>query len=83
MIEILAQITAYKTAKRQGFCAGIILWDDVVMEAAPVVHFMKKRKFSRDEVRDYCAQRGWRVKVIHELKREAPSPQYYERQKRK
>jgi len=64
MKETLAQITA------PGFCAGIVLWDDTVIEAAPIVRYM--RKWSRKRVRDHCAERGWRVSVVHELERTRP-----------
>lgn len=59
------------------FWAGIVLWghsddhdSDVVIEAADIVRYMKKQKWTRARVRDYCAKRGWTVKVIHELMRE-------------
>lgn len=64
MIEILAQIHAPK-----GFTAGIVLWDDVVIEAAPILHYMKRQKWTRDRVRTYCAQKGWEVSVVHRLER--------------
>lgn len=83
MIEILAQITSRGTPKRQGFCAGIILWDDVVIEAAPILRFMAKQKYTRSQAREYCEKRGWKVEIIHQLERAAPSPQYYARKKRR
>ncbi len=63
MVEILAQI---KSEKRQPkFVAGIVLHDDVVVEAAPIVGYMKKDKWTRTDVREYCKKRGWEVQVIH------------------
>lgn len=62
MIEILAQIHATK-----GFTAGIVLWDDVVIEAAPIVRYMKK--WTRARVREYCSQRGWEISVVHRIER--------------
>jgi hypothetical protein len=62
--ETLAQITA---PKPRAFCAGIVLWDDKVIEAAPIVKYMKG--WTRDRVRTYCARCGWKVEVIHELER--------------
>jgi len=70
MIEILAQIIAPKTEKQAGFAAGIVLWDDNVVESADVVKFM--RRWSRDRVREYCAKRGWKIAVVHRLERERP-----------
>ena len=45
--EILARI------ENQAFCCGIYLLDDVVTEAAPIVGYMKKQKWSRDRVRQH------------------------------
>jgi hypothetical protein len=63
VIEILAQISSRKPQ----FCAGIVLWDDKVIEAAPIVGYMKR--WSRDRVRAYCKTRGWEISVIHEVER--------------
>lgn len=68
--EILAQIRA------PSFTAGIVLFDDVVVETAPVVRYM--RRWSREKVREECRRRGWTVTVIHQIEREdvtAPSIQ--------
>jgi hypothetical protein len=62
--ETLAQITA------PHFCAGIVLFDDRVVEAAPIVRYMKR--WSRDRVRDYCASKGWRIVVVHQIPRIRP-----------
>ena len=62
MIEILAQIRA------PHFTAGIVLWDDQVVEAAPIVGYMKKGRWTRDVVRDYCKRKGWEISVIHEVR---------------
>ena len=64
MIEILAVIDA------PHFYCGIVLRDNVVVEAADIVKYMAKQKWSRDRVRDYCKQKGWKVFVVHELQRE-------------
>jgi hypothetical protein len=63
VIEILAQISA------KHFTAGIVLWDGKVIEAAPVVGYMKKQKWTRDRVRAYCAEKGWQISVVHEMRR--------------
>jgi hypothetical protein len=59
--EILAQIRA------DHFTAGIVLWDGQVIEAAPIVRYMKG--WPRDRVRDYCKQKKWDISVVHEMKR--------------
>lgn len=63
MIEILAQI------KAPHFTAGIVLWDDEVIEAAPIVSYMKRGKWTRAVVRDYVARKGWTISVIHQVER--------------
>lgn len=50
------------------FTAGIVLWDDKVVEAAPIIRYM--RKWSRGKVRDYCKARDWKISVIYETKRQ-------------
>jgi hypothetical protein len=67
MIETLAQIKA-KGAKP--FTAGLVLWDNKVVEAAPIVRYMKG--WSRDRARSYCESKGWKVTVVHELQRPQP-----------
>ncbi len=64
VVEILAQIRADKPVK---FTAGIVLWDDKVIEAAPIVKYMKR--WSRDRVREYCGKRKWTISVIHQVDR--------------
>jgi hypothetical protein len=44
------------------FYCGIVLWGDKVVEAAPIVKYMKRWK--RDQVRDYCGKKGWKVSVV-------------------
>jgi hypothetical protein len=66
VIEILAQI---KAPKPRQFTAGIVLWDDVVVEAAPIIGFMKRSKWTRDRVRDHCREKGWTISVVHEMRR--------------
>ena len=63
MIEVLAQIEA------PHFTAGIVLWDDVVIEAAPIVGYMKKGKWTRTVVREYCKSKGWKISVVSETER--------------
>jgi len=69
MIEILAQI---KAPKPRHFVAGIVLWDDEVVEAAPIVGFMKRGRWTRAVVRDYCQRKGWEISVVHEIRRPNP-----------
>lgn len=71
MIEILASIETPRDAPKP-FSVGIVLWDDVVIEAAPIIGYMKKQKWTRERVRDYCVSKGWKVSVVHQLERERP-----------
>lgn len=66
MIEILAQI---RSPKPKQFVAGLVLWDDVVVEAAPVISYMKRGKWTRVRVREHCRDKGWEIAIVHELKR--------------
>jgi hypothetical protein len=60
--EILAQV------RGPHFCAGIVLFDDKVVEAAPIVRRFKGR--SRDQVRAECKRLGWSVSVVWQMQRE-------------
>jgi hypothetical protein len=64
MIETLAEIDA------PHFHCGIVLQDNRVVEAAPIVRYM--RKWTRERVRDYCIQKGWKVSVVWEMRRDRP-----------
>ena len=61
MKELLAVIDA------PHFVAGVVLWDDRVVETAPIVKYMNR--WSRDQVRDYCARKEWTVRVVNEVER--------------
>jgi hypothetical protein len=56
-MKTLAQVQAER------FCAGFIMVDDVVVEAAPILrrHLMGR---SRDEARAICEAKGWTVVVV-------------------
>ena len=62
MTEILAAIDA------PHFYCGIVLQDDVVVEAAPIVKYMKR--WTRARVRDYCASKGWKISVVWQMERD-------------
>jgi hypothetical protein len=68
MIETLAQIVG--DSRKGSFTAGIVLWDDTCVVAAPIVRYMKG--WDRQKIRSYCGQRKWTVSVVHEIKRERP-----------
>jgi hypothetical protein len=56
--ETLARITDSK-----GFCVGIVLWGDEVVDAAPL-RWMKG--WSRSRVNAFCVKHGWRARVIYQ-----------------
>jgi hypothetical protein len=60
----VAQILARITSKY--FVAGIVLDDalDQVIDASPIVGYMKKGKWSRGVVRAYCKAKGWEIKLV-------------------
>lgn len=59
MSELLAQI------KATHFTAGIVMTDDVVIEAAPIIKYM--RGWTRAAVRNYCNKKRWKISVVSEL----------------
>jgi hypothetical protein len=62
MIEILAQIRS----DNPPFTAGLVLHDDDVVEAAPIIGYMKRGKWTRAVVREYCEKRGWKISVVRQ-----------------
>lgn len=54
--------------KAPHFTAGIVLWDNKVIEAAPICRYMKG--WSRDRVRSYVASKSWEVSVVYEMQRQ-------------
>lgn len=64
MTETLAVIDA------PHFNCGIVFRDDLVARAAPIVSYMHKGGWTLDQVRSYCAKKGWRISVVHELERQ-------------
>jgi hypothetical protein len=61
-VEILAQITS----DNPPFTAGLVLHDDDVVEAAPIIRYMQRGRWTRAVVRDYCERRGWQIKVVRQ-----------------
>lgn len=57
MPELLVQVTSAR------FCAGIVLMDDIVTEAAPILrrHVLGK---TRDQARAVFAAKGWEARVV-------------------
>lgn len=66
MIEVLAQIEG-KRRDGTSFTAGIVLQNDVVVEASLDVRYM--RRWSRERVREHCAGQGWQVSVVWQMER--------------
>lgn len=59
--EILAGIQFKHRSGASAYC-GIVLYDDVVVEAAPLIGFMKG--WTRARVKQYCADRDWATEII-------------------
>lgn len=66
MTEILAVIDA------PHFHAGLVLWDDVCVEAAPIIGYMKKGKWTRQRIRSFVGKKGWTISVVYQLERQKP-----------
>jgi hypothetical protein len=60
IIETLARITS----NNPPFTAGLVLHDDDVVEAAPIIRYMERARWTRAWVREYCEKRGWSIKVV-------------------
>jgi hypothetical protein len=67
MIEILAEIQSDDPP----FTAGLVLHDDDVVEAAPIIRYMERGRWTRAVVRDYCERRGWTIRVVSAQTRSA------------
>ena len=52
------------------FYCGIVLRQDHVVEAAPIVKYMKG--WSRDRVREYCQKKNWKVAVVASVESAEP-----------
>jgi hypothetical protein len=52
----------YAQVQGDDFCAGLVLRNDVVIEAAPIIRYMKG--WSRSRVRAYCQEKGWIAKIV-------------------
>jgi hypothetical protein len=64
VIDILAQIEAPPSQGKPGFCAGIVLRGERVIEAAPIIGYMARQRWTRDRVRHFCREKGWKVTVV-------------------
>ncbi|HEX3412862.1 MAG TPA: hypothetical protein VHT00_14175 [Stellaceae bacterium] len=62
MIELLAQI--HGKHHSGAFTAAIVLRDDQVIEAAPIVAYMVG--WDRAGVRTHCRQAGWKIRVVRQ-----------------
>jgi hypothetical protein len=47
--------------------AGVVLHDGVVIEAAPIVSFMKRQHWTLARVLAHCRKNGWKLSVVNEL----------------
>lgn len=55
---MLIQITA------PHFCAGAVLIDDIVTEAAPILKSYGFIGWDRNKVRSYCRRHNWQIKIV-------------------
>lgn len=58
---MLAQVETLEGIK-PSFVAGLVLEQNVVTEAAPIIRYMIG--WNRDRVRNYAKKRGWIVRVV-------------------
>lgn len=55
---MLVQITSYY------FCTGLVVKDDIVVRAAPILKYMLYWSLGRSE--EYCRKKGWKLLIILE-----------------
>ena len=58
--ETLMQVTA------PYFCAGVVMWDDRVIETAPI---LKARGWSFNRLRHYCREKNWKITIVFKKER--------------
>jgi len=56
--DIVISITA------PDFCCGLVIRDDVVVRAAPIIGYMARLHWSAARVSAYCRKRGWRFEIV-------------------
>ena len=61
MTRVVVTLRAPTRGSRQGFDAGVVIENDTVIRAAPIVKFM--RGWSADQLRRYCREVGWEALV--------------------
>jgi hypothetical protein len=55
------------------FCAGVVLHNDVVVRAAPILKYM--RGWKRDRVVRYAQLKGWMIEAVKEREVEEHAPE--------
>jgi len=46
------------------FCAGVVLKNNVCIKAAPIVKYMKYKKWNTEQITDYCRWKKWKIKNV-------------------
>lgn len=54
------------------FVAGFILEAGHVIEAAPIIRYMQRRRWTADQARRYLARKRWKAFIVQQDK--APCP---------
>ena len=67
--EISAMKETLASIDSPHFRAGIVLQNNRVIEAAPIVGYMRRERWTRERVRAYCVEKGWTVSVVWEMDR--------------
>lgn len=47
---------------KRGFCAGVVIENGVVVQSAPVIHYMKG--WEHRHVIQFCLNRKWRYTIV-------------------
>lgn len=46
------------------FCAGLVTYDDKVVEAAPIIGYMRSANWDINHVKSYVAKKNWKWEKI-------------------
>jgi hypothetical protein len=52
---------------RGQFVAGLVLHNDLVIEGADILNYMRKQRWSKAQVWCYAKSKGWKCLVAHEM----------------
>lgn len=46
------------------FSAGLVLENDEIVQAAPIVYWMLTNRFNKKDIQNYCRRKKWKCEVV-------------------